>query len=79
MSRIKLAGIVAVFTVLLGGSSLVANPAQAGEWLDCNDTQIEYVQDAIRDECGAWGGSAWVTCDEWDVTFHSIECNVTPE
>lgn len=76
MRRIKLAGLVAVFTVLLGGMSLLA-PVEASALMDCSEDQIEYVRGAIQDECGDWGGTAYVTCDGYSIQFHSIECNVS--
>lgn len=75
MRRLKLAGLVAVFTVLVGGSSLLApSEARAHASVDCTERQITYIKESIREECGIWGGRAYATCDGYSITIHSIEC-----
>ncbi|MFW6201427.1 MAG: hypothetical protein ACOC8B_02545 [Gemmatimonadota bacterium] len=74
MKKLELAALFSAVAIVMGGGGLMAAPTTT-QPLDCNETQIDYVKDAIREECGDWGGRALVTCDGWDVDVHSIECN----
>lgn len=76
MVRTRFAVTLAGATIAIGGLGILATPAPA-ESFACNERQIEYVRDVIREECGSWGGRAWVRCSGHDVEFVGIECNAT--
>ena len=68
---------LALAVVLAGGSWLSARPVIAeSQAMECNDAQANYVRGAIREECGMWGGRAWVQCSGHSIYVHRIECNL---
>jgi len=65
--------------VLLGGA---APASGSGTVMDCSETQMELIEDWVREECGAWGGTVEVICHSNGITFEyeegeEPECHTT--
>lgn len=71
---------VSLMTIAIAttGPTHAAQPEQLSV-VACDEHQEAYVEDRIRQECGIWGGRAWVTCDGHSIEIHSISCNEDPD
>ena len=75
MKKRRLVLALSSLTIALGGVAMMGAPVTA-EVPRCSLRQVKYVKDVIRNECGDWGGRAYVRCSGYSIEFAGVVCNV---